>query len=464
VTDTIDITVVIPCYNLGAYVTEAVDSAVGQKDAAVEVLVIDDGSPDRATVETLDALARSRPIRLIRTPNAGVAAARNRGLAEAHGAFICFLDADDRLEPGALAKLGAALRDNPKAALAYPSGYKFGAVQADYWFAQFNRLRLLTLCVVPVPALLRRSAIGDCRFRTTARGFEYEDWDFFIQVTRRGAAVCVPEMLYGYRERAGSRVDAGLAHHDEVIADLWAFNPEDYEPAGLMAVKRAWAPALSVLTPRAQHEAWSSFLHECPWLDAEAVTDSDDVKGKYLWETTPDDAPGKTDLLTDLQAAELERPPENWFTLRADDGRWAVTEDLAEWAGLDEKLWRLSLPAWTKPRLPRDLYELAGPPARLRRVLAEMARLGIARYALFGAGKHPTYLSHKGWLKKAPHLVFDDFSTKPELAGAPVVKPTPENIGRVEAILVCSDAFERPLFRRACEATEGRIPVFRLYT
>lgn len=462
--DDIDITVVIPCYNLGAYVTEAVDSAVGQKGAAVEVLVVDDGSPDRATVEILDALARTRPIRLIRTPNAGVAAARNRGLAEARGDFVCFLDADDRLDPGAMATLRDALADRPEAALAYPSGYKFGAVQADYWFARFNRLRLLTLCVVPVPALLRKSAIGACRFRTTARGFEYEDWDFFIQVTRHGAAVGVPEMLYGYRERPGSRVGAGLAHHDEVIADLWAFNPEDYSPAGLLEIKRAWAPALSILAPAATREGWRAFLRERPWLDAEIVNESDEYKGKYLWKATPGDLPEKTDLLEDLRAAERESPPETWSMLQADAERWAVTDDLAEWSVLDEKLWRLSLPAWTEPRLPRDLYELAGPPARLRRVFAEMARHGIDRYALFGAGKHPTYLAHKGWLEKPPHLVFDDFSDKQTLAGAPVVKPTPENVKRVEAILVCSDAFERPLFRRAGQAAQGRVPVFRLYT
>nr|HPM78027.1 glycosyltransferase family 2 protein [bacterium] len=115
------ITVVIPCYNLGAYVGEAVDSALAQADAAVEVLLIDDGSTDAATVRRLDELARRERVTMIRTPNRGVAAARNAGLEQATGEFVMFLDADDRLLPGALRLMAEALTREPSAALAYPA-------------------------------------------------------------------------------------------------------------------------------------------------------------------------------------------------------------------------------------------------------------------------------------------------------------------------------------------------------
>ncbi|NLH50638.1 MAG: glycosyltransferase family 2 protein [Myxococcales bacterium] len=477
----IEVTVIIPCYNLGAYVKEAVESALAQRCPAVEVLVIDDGSRDAATVRVLDELAARRPIRLIRTPNRGVAAARNQGLQEARGEFVCFLDADDRLEPDALATLAAALRSSPEAVLAYPSGYRFGAYRSDHWYPKFNRLRLLTICTIPVPALIRRRLIGPARFRTTARGFEYEDWDFFIQLTAARAAVHVPQVLYGYRERGGSRVDDGLAHHDEVIEDLWRFNGEAFAPAGLLAAKRRWAPAVAIETAdEAGHADWRRTLEQQPWLDACLIGDETVVReAKYLllcragapadgdrlrrclsiWETGENDA-----LLPDgwemRRHLALQDSPDAVGGLAA---AWAEA-DLEDWAELDEQLWRLTLPAWTETRLPADLHELAGAPARWRRVRQRLARAGIRRFALFGAGKHPAYLLRRGWLDPRPDLIFDDHSPRAELGGIPVVRPTPENLGRVEAIVVCTDAYERVLYRRAMAAGAGKMPVLRIYT
>lgn len=477
---TAKISIIIPCYNLGAFVKEAVDSALAQQGAAVEVLVIDDGSRDADTVRVLDDLAARLPIRLLRTPNRGVAAARNLGLTEARGDFVCFLDADDRLEPEAMAALLAALEASPDAVLAYPSGYRFGEYRADHWYPKFNRLRLLTICTLPVPALIRKSEIGAARFRATERGFEYEDWDFFIQLTHSRQAVPATRMLYGYRERRGSRVDDGQAHHDEVIADLWRFNDEAFSPAGLMNAKRRWAPAVAIETAdEAGRAAWSRLLQAKPWLDACLIGDENIVReAKYLllcqagapvdgdrlrrclaiWETGEYDA-----LLPDgwepRRHLAIQDSPDAVGGLAA---AW-VDADLEDWSELDELLWRLTLPAWTESRLPRDLHELAGPPARWRRVRQRLTRAGIGRYALFGAGKHPAYLLRRGWLDPLPALIFDDHSPLTELGGIPVVRPTPDHLRQVEAIVVCTDAYERVLYRRALEVG-GALPVLRVYT
>lgn len=98
------VSVVIPCYNVAPYVRRAVDSAVAQTALPVEILCVDDGSTD----ETLDVLQRLEAehgglVRVIAGPNGGAPAARNRGLAEAQGTYIQFLDADDEIDPGKLA-------------------------------------------------------------------------------------------------------------------------------------------------------------------------------------------------------------------------------------------------------------------------------------------------------------------------------------------------------------------------
>ncbi len=90
------VSVVIPTYNYGRYVGEAVDSALAQTYPSVEVIVIDDGSTD----DTRDRLVRyGDRIRYVYQVNAGLSAARNTGIREAMGRYIAFLDSDDQFHP-----------------------------------------------------------------------------------------------------------------------------------------------------------------------------------------------------------------------------------------------------------------------------------------------------------------------------------------------------------------------------
>lgn len=90
------VTIIIPTYNYARYIRRAVDSALGQSYANIEVIVVDDGSTDDTQAVTAEYGDR---IRYIRQENQGAAAARNRGLAEAKGDYIAFLDADDMYLP-----------------------------------------------------------------------------------------------------------------------------------------------------------------------------------------------------------------------------------------------------------------------------------------------------------------------------------------------------------------------------
>lgn len=116
--------VVIPLYNKKPFIGQAIRSALGQSTPPIEVLIVDDGSVDggRELVEELAASAGGERIRLVAQANAGVSAARNRGIAEARGEFVAFLDADDWWAPGFLDGALAALAANPD------SGAAFGAV------------------------------------------------------------------------------------------------------------------------------------------------------------------------------------------------------------------------------------------------------------------------------------------------------------------------------------------------
>ncbi|HEV8550229.1 MAG TPA: glycosyltransferase family A protein [Polyangiaceae bacterium] len=99
------ISVVITCFNYAQYVGEAIESALAQTYSNLEVVVVDDGSTDASR----DVIARyATRVRGIEQPNQGVAAACARGAAASRGDIVIFLDADDRLEPEALARVAAA--------------------------------------------------------------------------------------------------------------------------------------------------------------------------------------------------------------------------------------------------------------------------------------------------------------------------------------------------------------------
>jgi hypothetical protein len=102
------VSVVVPAHDAQAFIARCLDSIAWQMGPGWELVVIDDGSRD-ATCELAEQ-ARERhhghAIRVVRQPNQGIAGARNRGLLEAQGDYIAFVDADDMVLPGALAALG----------------------------------------------------------------------------------------------------------------------------------------------------------------------------------------------------------------------------------------------------------------------------------------------------------------------------------------------------------------------
>ena len=96
---------IIAVHNGEAYLHEAIDSLLAQEYAQVEIIVVNDGSTDG----TADVIGRyGDRVRRFRQENAGVSAARNRGVAMSTGQLLCFLDADDRLDPRKLTMQTAA--------------------------------------------------------------------------------------------------------------------------------------------------------------------------------------------------------------------------------------------------------------------------------------------------------------------------------------------------------------------
>jgi glycosyltransferase involved in cell wall biosynthesis len=199
-----DTTAVVACFNYGAYLPEAVDSLLRQEGGAPQVVVVDDGSTDPGTHAALDALPEA--VEVVRQENAGVVAARNAGLARARTPYVLFLDADDRLAPGALAVMRQALEDHPDAGFAYGHHRYFGAWNTVVRFPPYDPLRLLDRHLIGLTALARREVLDHTGGFDAA--FEaFEDWELWVNALAHGhRGVRVDAVTLEYRRHGESKV------------------------------------------------------------------------------------------------------------------------------------------------------------------------------------------------------------------------------------------------------------------
>jgi glycosyltransferase involved in cell wall biosynthesis len=197
--------IVIPCFNQRQYLGEALASACSQPDT--EVILVDDGSTDGSAT-----LAGCFPgVRLFQQANAGVAAARNAGLAAARGEFVLFLDADDRLHRGAIEVLRAALVAHPEAILAYGHYQAIdeagrpetgGPALRAPGGAYEAMLRSNYICV-PAAALYRTGALRQ-QGGFPARIDPVADYALYLQLTRERSITAVGAIVADYRRHAAS--------------------------------------------------------------------------------------------------------------------------------------------------------------------------------------------------------------------------------------------------------------------
>lgn len=105
------LSVIVPVYNVEPYLRRCVDSIVGQTFSELEIILIDDGSTDGSTTICEEYASQEENIRVIRQENSGVSTARNRGLSEATGAYITFVDGDDWVESTMFSTLIRAMEE-----------------------------------------------------------------------------------------------------------------------------------------------------------------------------------------------------------------------------------------------------------------------------------------------------------------------------------------------------------------
>lgn len=240
------VTVVVPCFNHGRFLHEALASVRAQTWTTWEAVVVDDGSTDD-TPEIIDRLLaelRDPRIRVVRQDNRGLPSARNAGVAAARGEWFVPLDADDRLRPRMIEVCIAPLLRDPRLGFAYGHLQLFGEEDRVVRYPPYNMHRLLDENQVTVCAVVRKAAWAAAGGYEPAMVHGAEDWEFWVSCAERGFhGVRVDEVVFGYRRQAGSMWTETQRKLPLIRRQIEELHPELYGPAGRARVRAQWRRA-----------------------------------------------------------------------------------------------------------------------------------------------------------------------------------------------------------------------------
>ena len=206
------VSIVVPAFNAAATIHETVASALNQTHHNIETIVVDDGSTDQTKDIVASLIEGDARVRYIYKANGGVASARNLGIAEAKGAFIATLDADDLWYPTKLTRqLERFQTSGSETALVYTwccwiddSGGIIGtAPPIQLEGSIFPQMCLGNVVVSGSNALIKRDALiaaGGFDETLRSKGAQgCEDWKLYLKIAERHPIAMVPEYLVGYR-------------------------------------------------------------------------------------------------------------------------------------------------------------------------------------------------------------------------------------------------------------------------
>jgi glycosyltransferase involved in cell wall biosynthesis len=207
----IAVSVIIPCFNDGRFLLEAVQSAEQNQQGRHEIIVVNDGSTERATLDVLAAI-QQRGHQVLHQPNRGLGCARNRGISAAQGRYILPLDADNRIRAAYLDRGIEILDCDPGVDVVYGDAEYFGGKTGRNRVPDFDLRRLLIWNYIDACAVFRKSAWERCGgFDENMPTQGFEDWDFWCRIACGGGKFYhVNEVLYEYRVRKDS-MSVGMA-------------------------------------------------------------------------------------------------------------------------------------------------------------------------------------------------------------------------------------------------------------
>lgn len=193
------VSIIIPCYNQGQFIDEAIFSVKNQTYENIEIIVVNDGSTDELTLSKFKEL-ENKGIFVLHTNNQGLSMARNNGIRESTGDYILPLDADDKIHNAYTEKAVEILDKNSEVGIVYCEAELFGEKTGKWDLPEYSFERILYDNMIFCSAFFRRIDYDKTIGYNPNMKYGAEDWDFWLSLIEIGCKVYqIPETLFYYR-------------------------------------------------------------------------------------------------------------------------------------------------------------------------------------------------------------------------------------------------------------------------
>lgn len=223
------VSVVIPCFNQGIYLRDAIDSVLRSTLIDYEIIVVDDGSTDEETKTALK-WAETRNITVLRQRNSGLSAARNAGIRKAIGKYIVPLDADDLIAPTYLEKAAWILERRSSVGAVTGWLQEFGVSDSAWRPPKPTTVTMREGNCMVVSSMFRKMIWEDIGGYDESQRTGYEDYDFWLSVLERGwEIVQLEEIVMYYRVKPHSMFVDAKAKHEQLMGWIRQRHPTVFD-------------------------------------------------------------------------------------------------------------------------------------------------------------------------------------------------------------------------------------------
>lgn len=224
------ISVIVPCFNQGAFLAETLNSVLGQTYSNWECIIVDDGSEDDTSVVAAVFVKRDVRFSYIKQANQGPSIARNNGIASSKGTYVLPLDSDDIIDPTYLEKAIDYFKDHPDTKVVYCRADKFGEEHGEWLLPQYSYDALIRSNCLFVSCIYLRKDFDQVGGYNPEMNSGLEDWEFWLELLRPNDKVHqINEILFHYRIRNESRSTGAFLDSKSLRAKMRATQSPEYQ-------------------------------------------------------------------------------------------------------------------------------------------------------------------------------------------------------------------------------------------
>ena len=236
------ISVIVPCFNSGKTLKRTIDSIKNQTWLNKEIILVNDGSNDKDTLERLNDYRNDSLVKLINQKNKGLPAARNKGVMNAKGEYLYFLDSDDWINGKTLEELYLNLHWDKKYAYAFTDCFLEGEKKGQRKKI-FNLFEQMFINQIPYSIFISRKVFIENGFYDENMRLGYEDWELNVRLASKnlfGKRVSKPLFHY-FVSNSGMLISKSIKNHIKIWRYIKYKNQKFYKFPKILNVFFEWS-------------------------------------------------------------------------------------------------------------------------------------------------------------------------------------------------------------------------------